>query len=89
MAEPVEVKASENVTVESQEVTVQSPEELMEKLNKLGVELRAVVIAAKRLPRTKGLDPHQDPTRSIALSQAHMQTGFMWMRRAINPTLDF
>ena len=66
-----------------------SAESLMERLNDLGASLREVIVEAKRLPPTQGLAPHQDPTRSIAVAQSYLQTGFMWLRRAIAPTKDF
>ena len=59
------------------------PGDLMERADALGVELRALIVEVKRLPRTKGLDPHQDPVRSLAIAQTDLQTGFMWLRRAI------
>lgn len=62
--------------------------EVMAKVNELGAALRVVIVEVKSLPRTPGLDPHQDTTRSLALAQSHLQTGFMWLRRAIdNPNV--
>ena len=57
--------------------------ELTARTNELGEQMRSLIVAAKRLPATKALDPHQDPVRSIALAQSHLQTGFMWLRKAI------
>lgn len=49
----------------------------------LGEQMRQLIVSIKRLPRSAGLDPHQDPVRALSLAQAHLQTGFMWLRRAI------
>lgn len=57
--------------------------DLIAKLDEIGASLRELVIVSKRLPRVPGLEPHQDQARSLALAQAHLQTGFMWMRRSI------
>lgn len=76
------------VELEGKEVTDPGPqptaEELIAQLDVLGDALRALIIRSKHVPRTKGLDPHQDPSRSLALAQSHLQTGFMWLRRAID-----
>ena len=77
----VEVKA-----VEAPPKTVEpapSAEELLLLTNNLGESLRTLIIAVKKLPKNKALEPHQDAGRSLALAQAHLQTGFMWLRRAI------
>ena len=57
--------------------------ELMARVNSIGDTLRALIVETKRLPREKGCEPHQDPVRSLAQAQVHLQTGFMWLRRAI------
>lgn len=64
-------------------------EELMDKINGLGLHLRECIVQAKRLPRVPGLEPYEDATRSIALAQAHLQTGFMWLRRAVECPKQF
>ena len=57
--------------------------DLLRQVDEIGTVLRALIVETKRLPREKGLDPHQDPVRSLAQAQVHLQTGFMWLRRAI------
>ena len=58
-------------------------EALLKQTNEIGDLLRALIVSTKRLPREKGFEAHQEPVRSLALAQAHLQTGFMWLRRAI------
>lgn len=88
-AQPLELapgKEGPVFEVRGTEVTPQKlpdPDELLRQVNELGEALRVLIIATKRLPRDKALEPHQDATRSLALAQAHLQTGFMWLRRAI------
>lgn len=61
------------------------PLALMEEANRLGLELRALIVRCKKLPRTPGLEPHQDEVRALAIAQSNLQTGFLWLRRAIKP----
>ena len=63
--------------------------DLQRQAHELGEALRVLIVTAKRLPREKALEPHQDPVRSLALAQSHLQTGFMWLRRAIDPPRMF
>lgn len=65
------------------------PAVLMAKLNELGDSMRALIIEVKRLPWDRTLGPYQDPVRSIAIGQSQLQTGFMWVRRAIEPNRLF
>lgn len=87
-AEPLELVSNTGpeVEVRAKETAVTplpKAEDLLLQVNAAGETLRSLIVSAKRLPRDKGLEPHQDPTRSLALAQAHLQTGFMWLRRAI------
>lgn len=87
---PLRVESNRQIDVASTEVKEKPAapvkEDVLAKVEEIGVQLRAAIIAAKRLPRDGYTDPHQDPARSLALAQAHLQTGFMWLRRAIeNP----
>lgn len=68
---------------------VMTAEEIDAALAELGKELRRLIVSTKRLPRTGGLEAHQDPSRALALAQSHLQTGFMWMRRAVAPKDEF
>ena len=68
---------------------VPDPGELLREVNELGEALRALIVTCKRLPRDKALEAHQEPARSLALAQAHLQTGFLWLRRALNPDQSF
>lgn len=83
---PVE-SSSKNVTIEGREVTEKSPpptaEALIAEMNAIGDALRALIVLSKRLPRDGATEAHQDPIRALALAQANLQTGFMWLRRAI------
>lgn len=66
-----------------------TPEELMAEIQEIGDRLRAVILKAKRIDRAKMLDAHQDPLRSLSLAQSNLQTGFMWLRRAIEQPRTF
>lgn len=57
--------------------------------NKLGKELRELIVLAKRVPGKKGVDVYQDPRRSLGLAQMHLQTGLMWLRRAVKVSDEF
>lgn len=66
-----------------------SAEELLKQADALGEQLRALIVLSKRLPRSKGLEPHQESSRSLSLAQMYLQTGFMWLRRAIKEPKEF
>lgn len=88
---PLEVRAAPGVEIQLTGTDVTNrpppdPAEVMKRIEDIGSALRAIIIECKRLPRDKGVEAHQDPTRSLALAQAHLQTGFMWLRRSVeNP----
>lgn len=88
-AQPLELvpgKEGPVIEVRGTEITKQKPPDadaLLRQVNELGEGLRLVIVAAKRLPREQAFEPHQEPSRSLALAQAHLQTGFMWLRRAL------
>ena len=91
---PLEVKSSRSeLEVAGREVkTAPQPPteaELLAKLTECGDAMRELILLTKRLPRIAGLEAHQEQGRSLALAQAHLQTGFMWLRRAISPSKDF
>ena len=95
-ASPLEIVSNGNVEVTAHEVKddnkkpeTPKAEELLARVNDIGNDLRAVIVLAKRLPRDKALEPHQDPSRALAQSQAHLQTGFMWLRKAITTPKEF
>lgn len=75
--------------VETKPQKAQTPEEVMEKLNAIGMELRSLIVATKKLPVNKALEPYQDPVRSIAQGQAYLQIGLMWLRKAIEQKKEF
>lgn len=64
-------------------------EELTADAARLGTELRALIVLAKRLPRDKDWESHEDPTRSLAIAQQYLQTGFLWLRRLIDAPKGF
>lgn len=68
---------------------IPTKEELTVALNAIGADMRNLILTAKRMKKEQGLEPHLDSTRSLAVAQQYLQTGFMWMRRAINPTKEF
>lgn len=86
--QPVELTGLE-VKPAAETMPAPTVEELTNKVQAVGEELRALIVLTKRLPRAKGLDPHQDPTRSLSLAQMYLQTGFMWLRRAIQTPKEF
>ena len=67
-----------------------TPDDVLDKINALGNELRELILQAKRIPRlVQGLDAHQEPSRCVAIAQSHLQTGFMWLRRAVTQPKEF
>lgn len=64
-------------------------EEILKEINEMGAKMRELIVKSKRVPRKQGYAPYQDPTRSLALAQAHLQTGFMWFRRSVTQDSDF
>ena len=77
-----------NVILEGKEVKKEPPpdaDEVMEKINAMGTQMRELILLCKKVPRIDGLDPHQEQVRSLALAQAHLQTGFLWLRRGVKP----
>ncbi|MBM3460742.1 MAG: hypothetical protein FJX76_01445 [Armatimonadetes bacterium] len=75
--------------VEVRAVEAPSRDALMAQANDIGNQLRALIVEAKRLPREKDLEAHQDPARALSIAQAHLQTGFLWLRKAINSPKEF
>jgi hypothetical protein len=59
------------------------PVELLKQLDEIGESLRQLIVQCKRLPKDKSLAPHQESGRSLSQAQVQLQTGFMWLRRAI------
>ena len=88
--EQLRVESSKNVEVTGTEIkerqTTPVRSDVMDRVEKAGAEIRELIVLTKRLPREGGFESHQDPARSLSLAQSHLQTGFMWLRRAIeNP----
>ena len=86
------VSLNSKVTVEGKEVSKEpppKPAEVMAKVNDLGKQMRELILLTKRVPKVPNLEPHLDQVRSLALAQAHLQTGFLWLRRAIKPEKEF
>lgn len=92
---PLEVtSSSQNVELSGREVAEQRVEipvaaDLLCRTNEMGEALRALIVAAKRLPRNVAMESHQDPTRALAQAQVYLQVGFMWLRKAINQPKEF
>lgn len=60
-----------------------------ERISAASAELRKLILEVKRLPRDKSLEPHLEEMRCLATAQTNLQTGLMWLRRAVNPTKEF
>ena len=56
---------------------------LLQQVDEFGANLRALLVEAKKLPKVEGLDKYQEPMRSLSIAQENLQTGLMWLRRAI------
>lgn len=95
-AEPLEAVVSENgpkVEMRGLEINEVHPSmskipppsiaEAMKSLEELADATRKFILTAKTMPRAKGMGPHQDPLRCLAIAQNNLQTGFMWLRRAV------
>jgi hypothetical protein len=90
--EPVEIKTGGQVEAVAKEVNsepVPTKEEMQVRIAVAGAELRKIILAVKRLPRDKALEPHVEELRCLAQAQTNLQVGLMWLRRAVNPTKDF
>lgn len=90
----LEQDAGPGVELQGKEITeVPTPvtaEELLAKAGELGEQLRALIVATKKLPREKNsIQAHQDPSRSLSLAQVNLQQGLMWLRRAIQSPKEF
>lgn len=79
----------EGKEVKPTDVPPPTAEELMTKLHELGEQMRDLIVLTKRLPRGKALDPHQDPGRALSMAQMYLQTGFMWLRKAVQMPKEF
>ena len=83
---PLEGIASPNIELRGREVTTDKApppdaDKLLQEVNQIGNRLREIIILSKKLPKKAALEPHQDASKCIAMAQANLQTGFMWMRR--------
>jgi len=87
--EPVEITTGGTVEAQAVEVKDANADELLARANEIGEQLRKLIVDSKRVSKPKGMDPHQDPTRSLSLAQMNLQVGFMWLRRALHPTKEF
>lgn len=89
--EMVKASADINIDVVGKEIAgdIPTPEALCARLEAIGNDLRNLIVDAKRLKRIQGLEAHQDQGRALAQGQSFLQTGFMWIRRAIRPQSDF
>jgi hypothetical protein len=82
-------KDGPDIEVVAKEVKVASADELLKQVDDLGEQLRLLIVASKKVPRDKSLEPHQEQGRALSLAQAYLQTGFMWLRRAIAAPKEF
>lgn len=64
-------------------------EDLLAESIDLGNKIRDLIVRTKRLPIQQGFKPFQDPTRSLALAQSHLQTGLLWLRKCITQDANF
>lgn len=93
-ASPAVETESNNVTVTVNELiipekTVVTHGEAMLRIHDIGVIMRELIVDIKKLPTTGAYQAHQDPGRSLSLAQSHLQTGMMWLKRAVTPSEDF
>ena len=82
----IEVKKDEATAEKPIEYTV---EEFMERIDAMGLAMRALIVDAKRMPVQKSMQPYEDPVRSLAQAQAYLQIGFMWLRKGIRQPKEF
>ena len=91
--EAVEVKTGANVEAETRDVTAVVPmitkEEALRRVSEVSLNLRKMIVDVKKMPRDKTLEPHTDEMRCLSQAQNNLQTGLMWLRRAINPSKEF
>ena len=87
----LEQMAGPDVELQGKEVVPTEPpskEHLLSELDRLAESIRALIVEAKRLKR-ENLEPYQDPIRSLSVAQTNLQTGFLWLRRAIEQPKTF
>lgn len=89
MLELEKTEGGPEVEVVATEVKNASPDELLKKVNEIGDQLRGLILQAKKLPREKSLEAHQDPARALSIAQVNLQTGFAWLRKAIMAPKEF
>ena len=90
MPEPLEVVSTNaDVEVRAVEVAPVNREDVVGRINAVGNVLREIIVEVKRLPRDKTLAPHQDELRCLAQAQTNLQTGLMWLRRAVEQSKVF
>ena len=84
----LEQSAGPEVEIVGTEVkpTKETASELLARVDAAGEELRALIVAIKTLPREKNaIQTFTDPSRSLSIAQVELQTGLMWLRKAIEP----
>ena len=84
----LEQSAGPEVEIVGTEVkpTTATASELLARVDAAGEELRALIVAIKTLPREKNaIQTFTDPSRSLSIAQVELQTGLMWLRKAIEP----
>lgn len=87
-----EIVTQGKVEAEATEVAakpVPNKDELVVRISAAGTELRNLILEAKKLPRDRSLEAHQEEMRCLSQAQNHLQTGMMWLRRAVNPSKEF
>lgn len=66
-----------------------TPEEVLARIDALGLEMRKVILRVKKLPRDMTLEPYQDLVRCLSQAQTNLQAGFMWLRRSVKQPREF
>ena len=69
---------------------VRSPEdELLLRVQEIGFELREIIVQAKKLPSEPNIEMHESHMRALDVAQTQLQTGMLWLRRAITRQRGF
>lgn len=91
MDQPLELKSEGNVKLEGREITAPIPsrDDVRRAIGEAAMLMRRIILDVKKLPRDKALEPHQDELRCLAQAQTNLQTGLMWLRRAVEQTREF
>ena len=63
-------------------------ETLLADADRLGAELRALIVRCKDLPKNEG-EPYQALRYTLSRAQESLQTGMLWLRKCITRDMRF